>query len=99
MAVQEGGHMDGRGDIKHDHQARPAQGGRAARQCDGLAGQTVVSARQASEVLGVAEKTLANWRAAALGPPFLKYGNRNGPVRYVLGELIAWRDAHRGGKV
>lgn len=57
-----------------------------------------VSAQQASAILGVTEKTLANWRAAALGPPFLKYGSRNGPVRYILNELIAWRDTHRHGE-
>jgi hypothetical protein len=58
----------------------------------------VVTPKAAARALGVAEKTLANWRAAALGPPYLKYGNRNGPVRYVLTELITWRDAHRHGE-
>jgi hypothetical protein len=52
--------------------------------------------RQAAQILGVSTKTLRNWRWRRVGPPFVKYSQRGGPVRYILGELIAWRDAHRG---
>ncbi len=49
---------------------------------------------EAASLLGVSNRTLRNWRWRHVGPPFVKYGER-GPVRYIVGELIAWRDAHR----
>ncbi len=66
-----------------------------AREGPGAVLPEAATPRDAARVLGLAEKTLANWRAAAFGPPYVKYGSRNGPVRYVLSELVAWRDAHR----
>lgn len=72
-----------------------ADGGQLTCWPDREALSEAVSAQRAGELLGVATKTLANWRASVIGPPFIKYGGRNGPVRYVLGELLAWREAQR----
>lgn len=64
----------------------------------GHSGDEAVSEQRASEILGVSSKTLRNWRWQGRCPPHLKYGGRNGPVRYVVSELLAWRDAHRRGR-
>jgi hypothetical protein len=53
----------------------------------------VVNSKQAAKVLSVTPKTLANWRSAHIGPQFLKYGGRYGPVRYRLTDLLTWQDA------
>ncbi len=57
-----------------------------------------VSEQRASEILGVSRKTLRNWRSQGHALPYLKYGGRNGLVRYVMSELLAWRNAHRRGR-
>lgn len=54
----------------------------------------MVDSRTASEVLGIAPKTLINWRLAGRGPGYVKYGSRHVPVRYVVEELLHWRQAH-----
>jgi hypothetical protein len=63
-----------------------------------------VTPRVAAQILGLTEKTLANWRTQRVGPPYIKLEparamgfdanpkRRNGPVRYPLRELLAWRD-------
>lgn len=55
----------------------------------------VVNNGTAARVLGVAPKTLNNWRTLGIGPPHLKYGGRHGPVRYLLSDLVAWQQSHR----
>lgn len=55
-----------------------------------------VGEHQAAQILGLSVKTLRNWRWQHIGPPFVKFGQR-GPVRYILGELLAWRAEHRHG--
>lgn len=90
--------VGGRKDTDRGDQAGGGLVGPDGSRKDTFAANEAISAQQASDVLGVAVKTLANWRAAALGPPYRKYGSRNGPVRYVLSELIAWRDTHRRGE-
>ena len=40
-----------------------------------------------SELLGVPVGTLANWRSARTGPPFVKVGRH---VRYRTGDVDAW---------
>jgi hypothetical protein len=54
--------------------------------------ESAVGSSEAAKILGVSPKTLANWRSLGIGPPFLKYGGRLGPVRYRLADLLAWRD-------
>lgn len=45
-----------------------------------------------SELLGVSEKTLANWRVAGKGPIFHRFGNK---IRYRKEEVGAWRSENR----
>jgi hypothetical protein len=49
----------------------------------------------AAQMLGLAGKTLANWRALGVGPPAIKFPGRNGAVRYMVGDLYAWLERHR----
>ena len=51
----------------------------------------VMTTRQAASFLGLAEKTLANWRVNGGGPRFLKYGQRS--VRYRSADLLAFQEA------
>jgi hypothetical protein len=53
-----------------------------------------ISGREAARILGIAPKTLRNWRSAGRGPTYVKYGGRHGPVRYDVEALLAWRRAH-----
>jgi len=46
--------------------------------------QTELSTKQAAEYLGVAPKTLANWRAEGTGPHFTRFLNR---CRYSMEDL------------
>ena len=46
----------------------------------------------AGPFLGVAPKTLANWRHQGCGPVYFKI---NGAVRYSLRDLTSWRTARR----
>lgn len=43
--------------------------------------------RELSELLGVPVGTLANWRSARTGPPFVKIGRH---VRYRRGDVDEW---------
>ncbi len=43
--------------------------------------------RELSELLGVPVATLANWRSARTGPPFVKVGRH---VRYRTGDVDEW---------
>lgn len=52
-----------------------------------------VDGRQAAKMLGVAVKTLTNWRSLGLGPLYIKYGGRQGPVRYRVADLATWQAA------
>lgn len=46
----------------------------------------------AAELLGVEEKTLANWRWRGVGPAFLKFPGRGGKgsVRYDRATVLQW---------
>ncbi len=46
----------------------------------------------AGPVVGLSESTLAKMRCMGGGPPFIKLGRA---VRYVRGDLLAWRNARR----
>jgi Predicted site-specific integrase-resolvase len=45
-----------------------------------------------SDLLEVTTKTLANWRSAGSGPPFVKAGGR---VLYKESDVYAWLDSRR----
>ena len=44
------------------------------------------------ELLGVTQKTLANWRSEGRGPTFERFGNK---IRYFQDQVDAWRDKNR----
>jgi predicted DNA-binding transcriptional regulator AlpA len=48
---------------------------------------------QAARYLGISEPTLARWRLSGDGPPYSKYGNKNGMVRYSRPGIDAWLEA------
>ncbi|MCX4824893.1 helix-turn-helix domain-containing protein [Streptomyces sp. NBC_01142] len=55
-----------------------------------------LTAREASGVARVAEKTLANWRSRGVGPPYKKLSaGRGGRIRYRRGDVIAWLNGER----
>lgn len=52
--------------------------------------------REASALTRAAEKTLANWRALSVGPPYTKLSEgKSGRVRYRRRDLVAWLDQRR----
>lgn len=53
-----------------------------------------LSTTEAAEILGLAPRTLENWRGQGQGPNWLKVGRS---VGYRLADLITWRDAHLVG--
>ena len=54
-----------------------------------------VNDADAARILGMSRKTLANWRSRGVGPIYLKYGGRQGAVRYTIADLKTWRNAQR----
>jgi predicted DNA-binding transcriptional regulator AlpA len=46
-----------------------------------------MSTQELSEFIGVAVKTLANWRSQAIGPKYVKPGGR---VRYRRSDVEKW---------
>lgn len=51
-----------------------------------------VGEREVVGILGVSLQTLRNWRHLGRGPRYCKYGRA---VRYLLADLLAWREQHR----
>lgn len=54
--------------------------------------QKYLSPEEVEEVLGIKEKTLANWRTQGRGPQFYKFGK---VIRYALDDLQKWIQIHR----
>ena len=52
---------------------------------------TRLSPPELAQRWGILEKTLANWRIAKKGPPYIKLGDgRNGKVVYRLEDIEKW---------
>lgn len=52
--------------------------------------------REASALIRAAEKTLANWRALNIGPPYSKLSEgKSGRVRYRRRDVLAWLNQRR----
>ncbi|MFJ2737659.1 MULTISPECIES: helix-turn-helix transcriptional regulator [unclassified Streptomyces] len=50
-----------------------------------------LTAREASALARVSEKTLANWRSLGIGPPYTKLSpGRGGRIRYRRCDVLAW---------
>lgn len=47
----------------------------------------------AAAFIGLSDATLRSWRARRQGPPYVRVGGR--AVRYLLSDLIEWRQRHR----
>jgi Helix-turn-helix domain len=59
------------------------------------AGSTsVLSTYEAARFIGVSPRTLMNWRWRRIGPSFMKYGDGNGAVRYLVSDLREWLQRH-----
>ncbi|MEJ2860553.1 helix-turn-helix transcriptional regulator [Actinomycetospora flava] len=56
--------------------------------------ERLLTSREVSEIIGVPDNTLRDWRCDAVGPPFIRIGRggRNQPVRYRLRDLERWLD-------
>lgn len=46
-------------------------------------------------MLGVAPRTLANWRTLGIGPAFVRIGQVHSRTLYRVDDLRAWLDANR----
>lgn len=46
----------------------------------------------AATLAGRSRKTLANWRSAGVGPPWVKVGQGPESISYPLAGLMAWLD-------
>lgn len=57
--------------------------------------QPLGSAAQVAEVLGIPEKTLAEWRSRGIGPGYLKVGRY---VRYRWSAVNEWLATREQGK-
>ena len=57
--------------------------------------EAAIDTSEAGEILGFATITLAQRRMRGEGPPFFRVGRS---IRYRLGDVIAFRDAHTVGK-
>ena len=51
----------------------------------------LLSNRDAAAYIGVAPKTLHNWRARGEGPAFIKTPGKTGKVLYDPDDIAAWR--------
>lgn len=56
--------------------------------------QKLLSSTEAAPLVGVAPKTLANWRIIGLGPKHIRAGRR---VVYDVADIEAWKAGRRVG--
>lgn len=49
--------------------------------------------KAAAEVIGVAYRTLQDWRLAGIGPAYRRLGRRR--IIYVMSDIIEWSEGHR----
>jgi|Deesub1362B_J571_1020462.scaffolds.fasta_scaffold58691_1 predicted site-specific integrase-resolvase len=57
-----------------------------------MAIKELLTEKEAAEFLGIARGTLANYRSAGKGPPYVKI---EGTIRYRKADLEAYIEAHR----
>lgn len=61
--------------------------------------ERLLSPKETGALLVISEKTLANWRSAGKGPPYLRLGGgTKARIRYPQAELWAWAHAHTGAR-
>lgn len=54
--------------------------------------EPLLTTAAAARVVGIAERTLKNWRSAGKGPPYSK--DHAGRVRYPLWVLVEWKQTN-----
>ncbi len=60
-----------------------------------LEAERALDTGQTAALLGLSEITLAQWRPMGKGPRFFRAGRS---IRYRLGDVVAYREAHSAGK-
>lgn len=56
--------------------------------------QKLLNTVEAAPLIGVAPKTLCNWRVAGFGPAHIRAGGR---IAYDIADIEAWKRARRVG--
>lgn len=50
----------------------------------------LVTSDEAARIIGIAPKTLVNWRNRGKGPAYVRLGEKHSPVMYRACDLEAW---------
>ncbi|HJF44593.1 helix-turn-helix transcriptional regulator [Thermophilibacter provencensis] len=53
----------------------------------------LVTSDEAARIIGIAPKTLVNWRNRGKGPAYVRLGEKHSPVMYRVRDLEAWIDS------
>lgn len=53
----------------------------------------LVSSEEAARIIGIAPKTLVNWRNRGKGPAYVRLGEKHSPVMYRVRDLESWIDS------
>lgn len=53
----------------------------------------LVSSEEAARIIGIAPKTLVNWRNRGKGPAYVRLGEKHSPVMYRIRDLESWIDS------
>ena len=53
----------------------------------------LVTSDEAARIIGIAPKTLVNWRNRGKGPAYVRLGEKHSPVMYRVRDLEAWTDS------
>lgn len=89
----------------------PAESARATRKDEGLSlgscirsytmwyglTMTLRTPRYVADLCGVSLNTLKSWRHRGYGPPFIRFGPKEGTVRYRQEDLDRWLESLRAG--
>lgn len=53
----------------------------------------LVTSDEAARIIGIAPKTLVNWRNRGKGPAYVRLGEKHSPVMYRVRDLESWIDS------
>lgn len=53
-----------------------------------------VSSEEAARIMGIAPKTLVNWRHCGKGPAYVRLGEKHSPVMYRVCDIESWLADH-----
>lgn len=60
---------------------------------DSRAAPILVTSDEAARIIGIAPKTLVNWRNRGKGPAYVRLGEKHSPVMYRVRDLESWIDS------